>query len=148
MLIEKNNHLSGSVTMEGDLTVEGSLSGEIAVKGALTVKRGGKVEGTMRCTAAAIDGTLKGTLHCEGTARVGEGSSVSGRIIASEVVFGAAAAQAAPARAERRDAPPPPARETRAPVSAPAVAASSIPLVTGTGTKLVVKQTSILQDRR
>jgi hypothetical protein len=142
MLVEKNNILAGTFSIDGDLTVEGSLSGEANVAGALSVGKDGKVEGNVQCRSALIEGIFTGTLRSEARVSITAAALLRGSIRAPEVVFqpmpeahAQAGAAGGPGSLE-----PPQEREKRI--------AAGIPLVTGASGKILVKPTSVLKRRQ
>ena len=142
MLVEKNNVLTGSFTIDGDLAVEGRLSGDIQVKGSVRIRKGGRVDGSVRCRSAIIEGALAGTLESAEPVSVIEGAALRGRVLAPEVLFDASAENIL---AADRGA---------GPAAEPAMAepgggkVRKIPLVTGTSGKLMVKPTARLRKER
>jgi hypothetical protein len=155
MLIEKNNALTGSFSIEGDLAVAGALSGEAAVRGAFVVEKEGNAEGMVRCSRAVVAGRFSGTLTCETTVLIEPGAQVQGRVLAREVLFG----PPGQARKEVLFGPPGQARKTEMPeqITQPArkpeaviqaTGAGKMPLVTGTSGKLLVRPTTLLKGSR
>lgn len=63
LVVGRDAHFSGSVSVPGMLRVEGRIDGEIeAVE--LTVLPGGTIVGNVTCNVAVIHGTFSGTLDC------------------------------------------------------------------------------------
>ena len=141
MLVEKGNTLKGSFSIEGDLIVEGTLSGDVEIGGTLIVESGGEASGSLRCERAELRGVLNGTLTCRSEAALWPTARVAGRVVAPEVVFGETLAPGpGSSRSPRRSEPPRP--EPRPVHAGPA----RIPLVTGTGGKLLVRPTAVLKE--
>ncbi|MFH1434234.1 MAG: polymer-forming cytoskeletal protein [Pseudomonadota bacterium] len=143
MLVEKNNVLSGTFTIDGDLAVEGQLSGDVQVRGAVRIRRGGRIDGNVRCRSAIIEGAMAGTLESAEPVSIIEGASLRGRVLAPEVLFDESAGNIlAPDRRGEE-----PAALALAEPGGGKV--HKIPLVTGSGGKLIVKPTArLLKDKK
>ena len=142
MLVEKNNVLAGTFTIDGDLAVEGRLSGDVQVKGSVSIRKGGKVDGNVRCRSAIIEGELAGTLESAEPVCVIGGASLRGRVLAPEVLF-LASAENIPASGSLDEEP---GRHAMAEPGGGKV--RKIPLVTGSSGKLIVKPTARLRREK
>ncbi len=138
MLVEKNNVLSGTFTIDGDLVVEGQLSGDVQVRGSVRIGKGGRIDGSVRCRSAIIEGALAGTLESAEPISVIEGASLRGRVLAPEVLFDESVGNI---QAPDRRGEEPKALAMAEPGGGNV---RKIPLVTGSSGKLIVKPTAKL----
>lgn len=63
LVVGRDAHFNGSVSVPGMLRVEGRIDGEIEAH-ELTVLPGGTIVGNVTCNVAIIHGTFSGTLDC------------------------------------------------------------------------------------
>jgi hypothetical protein len=143
MLVDKNNVISGSFSIDGDLVVAGTLSGEAAVRGAFVVEKEGSAEGTVRCSRAVVAGRFSGALSSETAVHVEPGALIQGKVLAREVLF-----NPPEPRREAETTPSAPERIQKESATAPVPAAGKMPLVTGTSGKVTVRPTCVLKGSR
>ncbi len=74
--IVEGTSIEGDIRCESNIRIDGSFVGNLTTKGRLVVGPAGKVEGTVHCQNAEIDGLVKGKLYVQqllslkGTAKV------------------------------------------------------------------------------
>ncbi len=159
MLIDKGVTVRGSFQVEGDLEIMGILEGKVLVSGRLVIGEGGSLTGEATCSGGSVAGRLTGVLTSDEVVTVGQGATVSGRIIAPALDFGTASGADQSMRAAA-DEPSRPAREpARAPAREPepghatqsrdrAARSQRPPTVTGDRSQVLVSPGAILRDGR
>jgi cytoskeletal protein CcmA (bactofilin family) len=74
--IVEGTSIEGEIKCESNIRIDGSFVGNLATKGRLVVGPQGKIEGTVHCQNAEIEGLVKGKLYVQqllslkGTAKV------------------------------------------------------------------------------
>lgn len=63
LVVGRDTHVTGSLSVPGTLRVEGRIDGEIEA-GEIIVLSGGTIVGNVACDVGTIHGTLSGTLRC------------------------------------------------------------------------------------
>ena len=79
--IEKNSSFTGNFTSESDFRIDGSFDGNIETKGNVVIGKNGKIDGTIVCSSADIEGNFSGTIHVKDLLSIrssGEALSVLG----------------------------------------------------------------------
>lgn len=79
LVVGRDAHFTGSLTVPGTLRVEGRIDGEIEAH-ELTVLPGGMIVGNVTCNVAIIHGTLSGTLVCAEQAVLVETALMEGEL--------------------------------------------------------------------
>lgn len=63
--IVEGTSIEGDIRCESNIRIDGSFVGNLTTKGRLVVGPAGKVEGTVHCQNAEIDGLVKGKLYVQ-----------------------------------------------------------------------------------
>lgn len=61
-IIGKNTSINGDISSEGDFRIDGLVEGSIKTSGKVIVGKDGRIEGTVECTQADIEGSFNGKL--------------------------------------------------------------------------------------
>ncbi|WP_196885647.1 polymer-forming cytoskeletal protein [Aureivirga sp. CE67] len=83
--IAKSTSITGDITSDGDFRIDGFVEGNIKTAGRVVIGKEGKVEGTITCSNADIEGTFTGQikvsqlLSLKSTARL-TGETVTGKL--------------------------------------------------------------------
>lgn len=87
--ITKSTKITGDVETEGSIDIIGSVVGNVACKGKLVI--GGNVQGNVRANEVYANAArIEGDVICEGSAKIGVGSVIIGKVEgASAVIAGA-----------------------------------------------------------
>lgn len=78
-LVEGTN-IEGQITASSDLRIDGYITGNIRCEGKLIIGPTGKIDGTVYCQNAVIEGNFKGELTVNDILDVRESASVQGEI--------------------------------------------------------------------
>jgi len=60
--IEKSTRFNGDIVSEADFRIDGALEGTIKTSGKVIVGKEGKVNGSLECETADVEGEIKGSL--------------------------------------------------------------------------------------
>lgn len=60
--IAKSTSITGDITSDGDFRIDGFVEGNIKTAGRVVIGKEGKVEGTITCSNADIEGTFTGQI--------------------------------------------------------------------------------------
>jgi cytoskeletal protein CcmA (bactofilin family) len=63
--IVEGTSIEGEIKCESNIRIDGSFVGNLATKGRLVVGPQGKIEGTVHCQNAEIEGLVKGKLYVQ-----------------------------------------------------------------------------------
>ncbi|MCK0130567.1 polymer-forming cytoskeletal protein [Flavobacteriaceae bacterium F08102] len=80
-IIGKNTALVGDIKSEGDFRIDGKVEGNIKTRGRVIIGREGKVDGTIECTHADIEGTFNGKLHVDDLLSLKATASITGEVV-------------------------------------------------------------------
>jgi len=78
-------HIEGEVKAESDIRIDGGIKGSLVCKSKVIIGPGGKVEGTVRCTNAVIEGTFTGTIHVSEVLKVTETAKIDGEVFTQKL---------------------------------------------------------------
>ena len=82
----EGTHVEGEVTTKNDLRIDGSITGKIRCEGRLIIGASGKIDGSVHCQNAVIEGKFKGELTVNEVLDVRETASVIGEIKTSKLL--------------------------------------------------------------
>ena len=60
--IEKSTKFKGDIISEADFRIDGVLNGTIKTKGKVIIGKDGKVQGSLECETADVEGMINGSL--------------------------------------------------------------------------------------
>ena len=89
--IESSTKFKGDITSKADFRIDGELDGTIKTKGKLIVGKNGKINGTIYCNAADIEGLVKGSLKVTNTLSLKSLSIVEGDVFIGKLIVEAGA---------------------------------------------------------
>ena len=84
--IENSSKLTGDIVSEADLRIDGTLEGTIKTSGKVIVGKEGKVNGTIDCETADIEGSIKGSLKVKTILFLKSTSSVEGDVSIGKLI--------------------------------------------------------------
>ena len=84
--IENSSKLTGDIVSEADFRIDGTLEGTIKTSGKVIVGKEGKVNGTIDCEAADIEGSIKGSLKVKTILFLKSTSSVEGDVSIGKLI--------------------------------------------------------------
>lgn len=84
--ISPHAKIKGNLTSEGDVIIEGGFSGQIKTTGHLHIISGAKVNSSIQCETARVDGTVEGEVKAASRLEIGAGGVIVGNIDC-EVLF-------------------------------------------------------------
>ena len=62
-ILEKDSSFKGEFKSECDFRVDGYFEGSIETNGKVVIGKNGRIEGTVVCSSADIEGAINGTIH-------------------------------------------------------------------------------------
>ena len=84
--IENSSKLTGDIVSEADFRIDGTLEGTIKTSGKVIVGKEGKVNGTIDCEAADIEGSIKGSLKVKTILFLKSTSNVEGDVTIGKLI--------------------------------------------------------------
>ena len=85
-ILEKNSSFKGEFKSECDFRVDGNFEGAIETNGKVVIGKNGRIEGTVVCSSADIEGSINGTLHVEDLLSIRSTGEVAGDVVMSKLV--------------------------------------------------------------
>ena len=89
--IESSTKFKGDIISKADFRIDGELDGTIKTKGKLIVGKNGKINGTIYCNAADIEGLVKGSLKITNTLSLKSSSIIEGDVFIGKLIVEAGA---------------------------------------------------------
>lgn len=86
-LIASTTFLRGDIKSETDIRIDGELIGNLSTQGRLIIGPKGKIEGDVKCKAAEIEGTMKGTITVESLLSLRTSSNFEGEIVTAQLMI-------------------------------------------------------------
>ncbi|WP_196895699.1 bactofilin family protein [Aureivirga marina] len=83
--IAKSTSITGDISSEGDFRIDGFVEGNITTSGRVVIGKDGKVEGTITCANADIEGTFIGNLKVHQLLSLKSTAKVSGEIFTAKI---------------------------------------------------------------
>jgi len=84
--IENSSKLTGDIVSEADFRIDGTLEGTIKTSGKVIVGKEGKINGTIDCETADIEGSIKGSLKVKTILFLKSTSSVEGDVSIGKLI--------------------------------------------------------------
>ena len=84
--IENSSKLTGDIVSEADFRIDGTLEGTIKTSGKVIVGKEGKINGTIDCETADIEGSIKGSLKVKTILFLKSTSSVEGDVLIGKLI--------------------------------------------------------------
>jgi len=78
--IVEGTKITGSIISEGGFRIDGAIDGEITTKGKVVIGKNGKVEGTLTCANADIEGEFVGKLNVQGILSLKSTATIEGEV--------------------------------------------------------------------
>ena len=85
-ILEKDSSFKGEFKSECDFRVDGNFEGSIETNGKVVIGKNGRIEGTVVCFSADIEGSITGTLHVEDLLSIRSTGEVTGDVVISKLV--------------------------------------------------------------
>ena len=85
-ILEKNSSIKGEFKSECDFRVDGNFEGTIETNGKVVIGKNGRIEGTIVCSSADIEGAINGTIHVEDLLSIRSTGQVKGDVVMSKLV--------------------------------------------------------------
>ena len=85
-ILEKDSSFKGEFKSECDFRVDGNFEGSIETNGKVVIGKNGRIEGTVVCSSADIEGTINGTIHVEDLLSIRSTGEVTGDVVMSKLV--------------------------------------------------------------
>ncbi len=79
--IAEGTTIVGSITSEGGFRIDGRVEGDVKTKGKVVVGKSGKIEGSLLCLSADIEGSFKGILTVNGLLSLKSEAKIEGEVI-------------------------------------------------------------------
>ena len=89
--LSKGTSVEGTIIADSDIRIDGNLNGTLDCKGKVIVGPSGKLDGTITCVNAVIEGTIKGTLTVKDQLHVKETANINGEIVTGKLIVQAGA---------------------------------------------------------
>ncbi len=84
--IENSSKLTGDIVSEADFRIDGTLEGTIKTSGKVIVGKEGKVNGTIDCESADIEGSIKGSLKVKTILFLKSTSNIEGDVLIGKLI--------------------------------------------------------------
>ena len=85
-ILEKDSSFKGEFKSECDFRVDGNFEGSIETNGKVVIGKNGRVEGTVVCSSADIEGAINGTIHVKDLLSIRSTGEVKGDVVMSKLV--------------------------------------------------------------
>ena len=85
-ILEKDSSIKGEFKSECDFRVDGNFEGTIETKGKVVIGKNGRIEGTVVCSSADIEGVINGTIHVDDLLSIRSTGEVKGDVVMSKLV--------------------------------------------------------------
>lgn len=85
-ILEKDSSIKGEFKSECDFRVDGNFEGSIETNGKVVIGKNGRIEGTVVCTSADIEGAINGTIHVKDLLSIRSTGEVKGDVVMSKLV--------------------------------------------------------------
>ena len=85
-ILEKDSSFKGEFKSECDFRVDGCFEGSIETNGKVVIGKNGRIEGTVVCSSADIEGDINGTIHVEDLLSIRSTGEVKGDVVMSKLV--------------------------------------------------------------
>ena len=85
-ILEKDSSFKGEFKSECDFRVDGCFEGSIETNGKVVIGKNGRIEGTVVCFSADIEGAINGTIHVKDLLSIRSTGEVKGDVVMSKLV--------------------------------------------------------------
>jgi cytoskeletal protein CcmA (bactofilin family) len=85
-ILEKDSSFKGEFKSECDFRVDGNFEGSIETNGKVVIGKNGRIEGTVVCSSADIEGTINGIIHVKDLLSIRSTGEVKGDVVMSKLV--------------------------------------------------------------
>ena len=85
-ILEKGSSFKGEFKSECDFRVDGNFEGSIETNGKVVIGKNGRIEGTVVCFSADIEGAINGTIHVKDLLSIRSTGEVKGDVVMSKLV--------------------------------------------------------------
>ena len=85
-ILEKDSSFKGEFKSKCDFRVDGNFEGSIETNGKVVIGKNGRIEGTVVCSSADIEGVINGTIHVEDLLSIRSTGLVKGDVVMSKLV--------------------------------------------------------------
>ena len=85
-ILEKDSSFKGEFKSECDFRVDGNFEGSIETNGKVVIGKNGRIEGTVVCSSADIEGAITGTIHVKDLLSIRSTGEVKGDVVMSKLV--------------------------------------------------------------
>tara|TARA_B100001248_G_scaffold90691_1_gene67045 strand:- start:92 stop:493 length:402 start_codon:yes stop_codon:yes gene_type:complete len=85
-ILEKNSSIKGEFKSECDFRVDGNFEGTIETNGKVVVGKSGRIEGSIVCKSADIEGYINGNVQADDLLSIRSTGEVKGDVIMSKLV--------------------------------------------------------------
>ena len=80
-ILEKDSSFKGEFKSECDFRVDGNFEGSIETNGKVVIGKNGRIEGTVVCSSADIEGAINGTIHVKDLLSIRSTGEVKGDVV-------------------------------------------------------------------
>jgi cytoskeletal protein CcmA (bactofilin family) len=77
--------ITGDIESEAGFRIDGEIIGTLKTTAKVVIGKDGKIEGTLQCTSADIEGTFSGTLKVEGLLSLKSSAVIEGEVITEKL---------------------------------------------------------------
>ena len=85
-ILEKDSSFKGEFKSECDFRVDGCFEGSIETNGKVVIGKNGRIEGTVVCSSADIEGAINGTIHVKDLLSIRSTGEVKGDVVMTKLV--------------------------------------------------------------
>ena len=84
--IEKSTKFKGDIVSEADFRIDGALEGTIKTSGKVIIGKGGKLNGSLECETADIEGMINGSLKVNTILFLKSTSNIEGDVVVGKLI--------------------------------------------------------------
>lgn len=85
--IVEGTHIEGEIKSESNIRIDGSFKGNLTTKGRLVIGPSGKIEGTIQCQNAEVEGLVTGRLNVQQLLSLKGSAKVEGDIFTDKLAI-------------------------------------------------------------
>jgi len=85
--VVEGTSIEGEIRCESNIRIDGTFKGNLTTKGRLVVGPAGKLEGTINCQNAELEGVVKGKIHVQQLLSLKSTSRVEGDIFTDKLAI-------------------------------------------------------------
>lgn len=84
--IEKSTVITGDIVSKADFRIDGVLEGSIKTSGKIVVGKEGRINGTIKCGFADIEGSFNGKIEVRESLSLKSSSQIEGEVVIGKLI--------------------------------------------------------------